>query len=185
MKQRKSTSRELNRVVTSFTVYKFVKDMTIPYTKMPLFKQKKIDKNGNYLVDMKEIPIYYRLILNLRKLLAKIPSPVTKAQLKYLTTAMVLFTEETKEHGADPDAVFNGISDFLMENGLDIDRVMGDLLAEEAIVANSVSAGGIYGARGNPDETIVNQIAHLKRMKLLKRKKRPVYFNVGPKPESE
>lgn len=31
--------------------------------------------------------------------------------------------------------------------------------------ANSVSGGGIYGVRGNPDETIVHQAAHLKRMK--------------------
>ena len=31
--------------------------------------------------------------------------------------------------------------------------------------ANSVSGGGIYGVRGNPDETVVNQAAHVKRVK--------------------
>jgi len=44
------------------------------------------------------------------------------------------------------------------------------IIAEEnggaaAPVANSVSGGGIDGARGNPDETIIHQAAHLKRMK--------------------
>ena len=47
-------------------------------------------------------------------------------------------------------------------------------------MANSVSAGGIYGARGNPDETIVNQMAHLKRMKSLKKKvKKKFYLKIG------
>jgi hypothetical protein len=148
---------------------------------MKLFKDGKIDKVGNFLVDVKKIPAYDRLIINLKKLLSKIPSPVTKAKLKYLTTAVVLFTEETEKHGADPDAVFNGIADFLCENGFDIDYSMNLMLQEEAIVANSVGAGGIYGVRGNPDETIVNQMAHLKRMRLMKRNKKPVYFSVGNK----
>jgi hypothetical protein len=184
MKKRQTTSRELNRVVTSFTIYKFVKDMITPFEKMKLFKEGKIDKNGKYLIDPKKIPAYDRLIINLKKLLSKIPQPTTKAQLKHLTTALVLFTEETEKHGADPDAVFNEISDFLCENGLNIDESLSSLLNEE-MIANSVSAGGVYGARGNPDETIVNQIAHLKRMKLMKRSKKPVYFEVGTKPSSE
>lgn len=180
MKHRKTTSRELNRVITSFTIYKFVKDIITPFDKMVLFKDGKIDKNGKYLIDPKKITPYDRLIVNLKKLLAKIPTPTTRAQLKHLTTALVLFTEETEKHGADPDEVFNGISDFLLEQGFNVDEYMDKFINEE-MIANSVSAGGIDGARGNPDETLVNQIAHLKRMKLLKRSKKPVYFNVGNK----
>ena len=184
MKKRQTTTRELNKVVTSFTIYKFIKDITTPFEKMKLFKDGKIDKNGNYLIDPKKITPYDRLIVNLKKLLAKIPNPTTKAQLKYLTTALVLFTEETKHHGADPDAVFNGISEYLMENGVQIDRTLDILLNEDAVIANSVSSGGIYGARGNPDETIVNQMAHLKRMKLMKRIKKALYLPIGTKPSS-
>jgi hypothetical protein len=47
------------------------------------------------------------------------------------------------------------------------------------MIANSVSGGGIDGARGNPDETIVNQMAHLKRMKKLKRRKKSIYLRIG------
>jgi len=173
-----TTSRELNRVITSFTIFKFVKDIITPFKNMKLYKQGKIDADGEYLVDNKTIPPYYRLIINLKKLLDQIPKPKTKAQLKYLTTALVLFTEETKHHGADPDDVFNGIADFLMEQGLNIDETLEILLQEDSMISNSVSAGGIYGARGNTDETIINQIAHLKRMKLLKRRKKPLFINI-------
>lgn len=179
MKRKKATTRELNKVVTSFTIYKFIKDIITPFDKMKLFKDGKISKTGEYIVDIKQITPYDRLIINLKKLLGKIPNPTIKAQLKYLTTALVLFTEETKHHGADPDAVFNGISDFLVENGINIDETLDSLITEDAVIANSVSSGGIYGVRGNTDETIVNQMAHLKRMKLLRKRKRPLYINVG------
>jgi hypothetical protein len=58
--------------------------------------------------------------------------------------------------------------------------------------ANSVSAGGVYGARGNPDETIVHQAAHLKRMKEEDKNKpktpRKMYITIngsteGPRPD--
>jgi hypothetical protein len=181
--KRKTTTRELNKVVTSFTIYKFIKDIITPFDKMKLFKDGKIDKNGKYLTDFRKIPTYDRLIVNIKKLLAKIPNPTTKAQLKHLTTALVLFTEETKHHGADPEVVFNEISDFLIENGVNIDDAL--IVLNEEMIANSVSSGGVYGARGNPDETLVNQIAHLKRMKLMKRKSKPTYFSVGSKASSD
>lgn len=49
---------------------------------------------------------------------------------------------------------------------------------EGSVPVNSVSAGGIYGVRGNPDETIVHQMAHLKRMKKEKKKK-PVFLRIA------
>jgi len=44
--------------------------------------------------------------------------------------------------------------------------------AAPAAPANSVSGGGIYGVRGNPDEAVVNQAAHLKRVKQEEQKKK-------------
>jgi hypothetical protein len=52
------------------------------------------------------------------------------------------------------------------------------LKENEGAIANSVSSGGIYGVRGNPDETIVHQMAHLKRMKKEKKKK-PVFLRIA------
>jgi hypothetical protein len=179
MKRKKYTNtREFNRVVTSFTVYKFIKDIITPFTKSKLFKEKKIDKNGNYLIDQKQIPIYDRLIVNLKKLLAKIPNPTIKSELKHLTTALTLFTEETKQHGADPDQVFNEIVEYLASEGLHMDSSLDELLNEE-MIANSVGAGGVYGARGNTDETIVNQMAHLKRMGRIKKRFKARYINIS------
>jgi len=130
-RKRYTTTRELNRVVTSFTVYKFIKDMTTPFTELPPFDKGQIDKNGNFLKDPKIIPPYYRLIINLKKLLSKIPDPTTKAKLKYLTSAISLFVEETEKYGADPDIVFNEISEYLIENGLNIDGALEKLLREQ------------------------------------------------------
>jgi hypothetical protein len=130
-RKRYTTTRELNKVVTSFTVYKFIKDMTSPFTELPPFDKGLIDKNGNFIKNPKLITPYYRLIINLKKLLAKIPDPTTKAKLKYLTSAISLFVEETEKHGADPDIVFNEISEYLIENGLNIDGALDQLLKEE------------------------------------------------------
>jgi len=177
MKQRRTTTRELSKVVTSFTVYKFIKDITTPFTELKVFDKGQIDKNGEFIVDPKSISPYDRLIVNLKRLLAKIPDPTIKARLKYLTSAIVLFVEETEQYGANPDIVFNDIAEFLIENGLNIDEALTSL--NEDMIANSVSGGGIDGVRGNPDETIVNQIAHLKRIKKLQRRKKPIYINVG------
>lgn len=131
MKKRRTTTRELNKVVTSFTIYKFVKDITTPFTELKAYKDKLIDNNGEYLKDPSTIDAYDKLIINLKKLLAKIPDPKIKADLKYLTTALVLFVEQTEQHGADPDIVFNEISDFLLENGLNIDEGLTQILKEE------------------------------------------------------
>jgi len=131
MKRRKTTTRELNKVVTSFTIYKFIKDITTPFTELPAFDAGLINKSGDFIKDPRLVAPYYRLIINLKKLLAKIPDPTTKAKLKYLTSAISLFVEETEKYGADPDVVFNEISEFLIENGLNIDESLSQLIKEE------------------------------------------------------
>lgn len=45
--------------------------------------------------------------------------------------------------------------------------------AAAAPPANSVSGGGVYGVRGNPDEAVVNQAAHLRRVKKEQKTKIP------------
>lgn len=130
MKQRQTTTKELNKVVTSFTVYKFVKDIITPFEQLKAYKDKLIDKDGNFIGDPTKVNIYDRLIINIKKLLAKIPDPKTKADLKYLTTALVLFVEEAEKEGADPDIVFNEISEILLENGINIDDGLTQLLGE-------------------------------------------------------
>ena len=170
MKKRVSTTRELNRVVTSFTIYKFIKDMTTPFSELKPFDQGKIDLRGKYVGDPRQVTPYYRLIINLKKLLLKIPDPTIKAKLKYLTSAIALFVEETEHHGADPDIVFDGVADFLMEHGLNIDTALDELLLEDGIITNSISGGGVDAVRGNPDETIIHQMAYLKKMNRVKKR---------------
>jgi len=53
------------------------------------------------------------------------------------------------------------------------------IVENEGAIANSVSSGGVYGVRGNPDETIIHQAAHLARMRKEKKKKKPVYLRIA------
>jgi SAM-dependent methyltransferase len=75
-------STNINQLINSFTLFKFIKDITPPYNKTKLFMDGIIDESGEILIDTKINP-YDQLILNIKKLLAQIPNPNTKAKLKH------------------------------------------------------------------------------------------------------
>lgn len=123
--RRTITSKELNRVVSSFTVYKFVKAITSQYKDMDAFRLGVIDAKGNYLKNpIGVISPFDRLIINLKVLLDKIPDPRIKSQLSYLTTGIGLLAEESGKYGADPYEVFESIMDYFQEQGLDLDQYL-------------------------------------------------------------
>lgn len=114
--RRKPTSRELNRVVNTFTVYKFIKSLTTDFTKMDAYKLGVIDANGNYRRNPEgAISVFDRLIINLKVLLNKIPDPSIKAKLNYLTTGISLLAEE---YGENPEDVKREIEEYLEETML-------------------------------------------------------------------
>ena len=114
--RRRPTSRELNRVVNTFTVYKFIKSLTTDFTKMDAYKLGVIDANGKYRRNPEGvISVFDRLIINLKVLLSKIPDPTIKSKLNYLTTGISLLAEE---YGENPEDVKKEIEQYLEETML-------------------------------------------------------------------
>ena len=89
---------DLNKVVSAFTVYKFIKLISSPFTSMDAYKYKIIDSSGRFIRSLdsldsnekKSVDVFNRLIINLKKIINKVPDPKLKAQLTTLPTAIVL-----------------------------------------------------------------------------------------------
>jgi hypothetical protein len=122
----------LNKVINAFTVYKFIKSMTLPFKSMDAYKLGIIDSKGNFLKKQEDLKtdkekqasnMLNRLIINLKKIIMKVPDPKMQALLKHVTTAMFLIKEEAEKIGADGDYVLNEVKNFLLQKGVDIDNV--------------------------------------------------------------
>ena len=123
---------DITKVVGAFTVYKFIKLMSTPFRQMDAYKLGIIDDKGNFLKkseqlttdkERKAADIFNRLIINLKKLIKKVPDPRIQAQLKNVATAMILIKEESEKIGADGDMVVSEIKEYLSTKGIDVDEI--------------------------------------------------------------
>ena len=123
---------DMTKVIGAFTVYKFIKLMATPFRQMDAYKFGIIDSKGKFLKksedltsskERKSVDVFNRLIINLKKLVKKIPDPALQAQLKNVATAMILIKEESEKIGGDGDFVINEIKKFLSSNGIDTDSI--------------------------------------------------------------
>lgn len=166
---KKPSSAELNKLVNTFTVYKFIKDMTTDFVDMSFFRQGFIDAEGNYLRDNRDIPIYYRLIINLKKLVKKIPDPLIQAKSRNLLNAISLYAEEIDIMGGDSRVVLSEINEYLKTQGVD--------LTEEMSIGGGFS---VVGAAASPNSNLAGmdsgfmtkdaQRKHIKKKVMFKRK---------------
>tara|TARA_R110000744_G_scaffold236990_1_gene354497 strand:+ start:185 stop:625 length:441 start_codon:yes stop_codon:yes gene_type:complete len=123
---------DMTKVIGAFTVYKFIKLMATPFRQMDAYKFGIIDSKGKFLKksedltssnEIKSVDVFNRLIINLKKLVKKIPDPALQAQLKNVATAMILIKEESEKIGGDGDFVINEIKKYLSSNGIDTDSI--------------------------------------------------------------
>ena len=123
---------DITKVVGAFTVYKFIKLMSTPFRQMDAYKYGIIDDKGKFLKkseeltsskEKKSVDVFNRLIINLKKLVKKIPDPSLQAQLKNVATAMILIKEESEKIGADGDMVVYEVKQYLSTTGVDIDEI--------------------------------------------------------------
>ena len=122
--------KDAAKVISAFTVFKFIKMMSDPFTKMEAYKLGIIDEKGKFLkkVDTLEtnkekqsVDSFHRLIINLKKIIQKVPDPKLKAQMKTLPTAMILLKDEAEKFGADGDYVLHEVKNYLIDNNIDLD----------------------------------------------------------------
>ena len=123
---------DAGKVISAFTVFKFIKIISDPFTKMEAYKLGIIDSKGKFLKKVDELETkkerdsvnpFNRLMINLKKAMNKIPDPSFKAKLKTLPTAMILLKDEAEKVGADGDVVLSEVRNYLLENGLDVDSI--------------------------------------------------------------
>mgnify|MGYP003146143794 CR=1 FL=1 len=105
-----SARADLSRIIPSFTVYKFMSTLVQPFTQFDAYKLGIIDSKGNFKKlktqkERKAASMFFRIIINLKKLLGMIPSPSVKQRLKTLPTAMFLLKEEVEKVGGDGDEI--------------------------------------------------------------------------------
>ena len=123
---------DITKVIGAFTVYKFIKLMATPFRSMDAYKFGIIDDKGKFLKkseeltsskERKSVDIFHRLIINLKKLVAKVPDPRLQAQFKSVATAMVLIKEESEKSGANGDVVVYEIKRYLTTQGINVDEI--------------------------------------------------------------
>ena len=127
-KKFKNTNNGLRRVVTSFTMWRYVKAITTPFTSTAAYKLGIIDESGKYLKNPKKLTnkekkaltTFDIMIFDLKKLFTKIIDPSIKVKLKYIPTAIPLLAEEAARYGADEAEICEGLLLYLHENNIDI-----------------------------------------------------------------
>lgn len=124
-----SNTKSLRRLVSAFTMWRYVKAITKPFEDTDAFKLGIIDKDGKYLKDPnnlsnkenKALTPFDVMIFDLKKLFSKIPNPSIRVKLKYIPTAIPLLAEEAAKYGADEAEICEGLLLYLHEKGFDID----------------------------------------------------------------
>lgn len=166
-------------VVDLFLVYSFIKRLITPFEKWQAYKEGIIDEKGNILIKRKDFSknaqksafgIFDQMILNLKKLLGKLPGGSTK--LASYASALWLIREQQRieatnyltEESLEED--FNSaLQRFLDENG----SVIAEAAKIEEEPVNNVGGGNIagvgVGADGEPGVSKKNVKKHKKRIR--------------------
>ena len=168
-------------VVDLFLVYSFIKRLVMPFEKWEAYKEGIIDEKGNLLIKRKDFVknsqksafgIFDQMILNLKKLLGKLPGGQTK--LASYASALWLIREQQRieatnyltEESVEEDLEI-ALERFLSENETLIAEAAKREIDEEP--ANAVGGGNIaglgIGPDGEPGVSKKNQKKHKKRIR--------------------
>jgi len=168
-------------VVDLFLVFNFIKRLVTPFTKWEAYKEGIIDEKGNILIKRKDFVknsqksafgIFDQMILNLKKLLGKLPGGQTK--LASYASALWLIREQQRieatnyltEESVEEDLEV-ALERFLSENETLIAEAAKREIDEEP--SNAVGGGNIaglgIGPDGEPGVSKKNQKKHKKRIR--------------------
>jgi len=99
----------LSRIITSFSVYKFLEGLTTPFVRTAAYQREIIDENGNQIkpdeelttADKQAFTDFDRLVISLRRLILKVPDPYVRKNMTSVITALNLISEECESMGGD------------------------------------------------------------------------------------
>jgi hypothetical protein len=161
----------LGSYITSFTLAKFIRDITTPITNTKAYALGLIDAKGNLLkepsnqAEYNAWTPYEQMVISVRKLFDKIPDPSTKAKLNSFVAATKLFSEDFNNVGGDIEEFKNGVFNYLQDEGV--------ITTEE--IANVMGSGAIAGLGIGPKPPDNVKISPLKYRK---KKKKNKFFDV-------
>ena len=168
-------------IVDLFLVFNFIKRLVTPFEKWEAYKEGIIDEKGNLLIKRKDFVknsqksafgIFDQMILNMKKLLGKLPGGQTK--LASYASALWLIREQQRieatnyltEESVEEDLEI-ALERFLSENETLIAEAAKREIDEEP--ANAVGGGNIaglgIGPDGEPGVSKNNQKKHKKRIR--------------------
>lgn len=166
-------------VVDLFLVFNFIKRLVTPFEKWDAYKEGIIDKNGNVLIKRKDFSknsqskafgVFDQLILNIKKLLAKLPGGSTR--LATYATALWLIKEEKRleeymslnENFNEDAYIQSSCEKFLNENS-EVFEAAKERDEEAVTVGSGAIAGLGVGPQGEPGLSKAAQKKHKKRIK--------------------
>lgn len=102
-------TNDLSKIISSFTVYKFLLGLTTPFIQTEAYRRGIIDGQGKVLKsddqlsfsDKQAFTDFDRLIISLRRLLLMIPDPYVRANMRNVPSILNLIAEECGSIGGD------------------------------------------------------------------------------------
>lgn len=140
--------KNLGSYVTSFSLYKFLQDISNPLTSLDAYKLGIIDSRGKQKKEPQTprendaYSPYYQMVIMVKKVFDKVPDPKTSSQLKTLMGTIQIFSEEVESLGGSSKDFKKGVLKIMMENGIDLEA---EMLSEEI---TNVAAGGAVAGMG-------------------------------------
>ena len=167
-------------VVDLFLVYQFIRRLVTPFDKWEAYKEGIIDEKGNVLVKRKDFTriaqrkafgVFDVLVLNLKKLLAKLPLGSTR--IGTYAAALWLIKEEARmqeagmlneDYDMDESEIDIRLCRFLEEHAEIFEAAKIEVEEEPAVNVGSGAIAGLgIGAQGEPGLTKAQQKKYKKK----------------------
>ncbi len=179
------------RIFNGFVIYKFLKYLTTDFEKMPAYKLGIIDNKGKFLKKQRDLVtseeklasnIFFRLVINLRKILMKVP--IVGSKLGRVASALFLVKEEmnkTDTSGQAGPLIEQMFLSFCEDNDIPIkenilnedfantqEPIIGDIIedhegnkieiTEEPVLIDNILGLNIYECADNNKRIIFNKL---------------------------
>ena len=170
----------LSRIISSFTVYKFLEALTTPFIRTAAYQRGIIDQYGIQIKPDEDLTVadkqvytdFDRLVFSLRRLILMVPDPYVRRNMTNVMSVLNLISEECEKLGGDSQ-MFTEMA--LRE--MDACRLLEDGAAGAAPIANSMggsfNTGNVESGLGNAPGNLAGYDPPLVSGKKIFRRRKP------------